>query len=151
MNSTHDQRRDAGLTLVEVTVAMALLTTIVAGVAATLSSAQLASSSTRERQAVSAAAFRHLDLVVATDPEQIVAVWDGTAFDVPAGVGGAFLAPATAPVNSGPDAGRPGRIAVVADPEGDGSGDLLEVRVTVAWRSLLGGDRTLAFASRVTR
>ena len=55
MNFTRE--RASGLTLVEVSVAAALLAMIVAGVAATLSSAQLATSSTRERQAASIAAL----------------------------------------------------------------------------------------------
>ncbi len=137
------------MTLIEVIIALGLLVVILLALAGALNSAQTAVSLTTERQAVSHEAFRRLDLVLATPYDDVVALWDDATFDVThSEVGAAFL-PSVALAATG--ATKAGRVQITVDPGGDGSTDLMEARVTVDWRDMLGDDRTLEAIGRKTR
>lgn len=138
------------MTLVEIAVSLALLAVLLTGVFATLAAAQRAEIATREHQAVSAAVFKRLD-VVASHPSfsGTLTTWNGATFHVR--YGEHVLQPATSPLNAGANREKVGRIEVVAvdvdgddvpdDYDGDGSPDLIEIRIVVAWRSGDGSDR----------
>lgn len=148
------------MTLVEISVALALLAVLVTGVFATLATAQRAEVATRENQAVAAAVFQQID-VVNSHPsfEGTITTWDGATFHVP--YGEHTLEPASLPLNAGPDREKTGRIAVLPvdvdgdgapdDYDGDGVPDLIEIRVFAAWRSADGSDRHYEALLRRTR
>lgn len=155
------RRRPAGMTLLELTIAAALLVVVLVAAFGSLGSTQRHDRLTRERRAASQAAFDQLDLVAALDftatparAEFPVAVPTGRA-DV---VGPTVVAaqeiplrpPAAYPIPRPPgaDTTLPGQVITVRDPEGRGDVDLLEVRVVVAWRA---ADGTTGRVDAVTR
>lgn len=148
-----------GLTLIEVVFAVGLLAIFLLGMFSTLATAMKSDALTREHQAASDAAMRQLDLVVSIPNFPTIQRSVGTtpvpayAFEATYGPPRAgtppkgtltlpALATADVPLNAD-DAGTAGadestwagRVVVVTDPDGDGSTDLVEVRVTVAWRA----------------
>lgn len=156
----HRSQRQRGMTLVEVATSVALLGLLLTGIFATLATAQRAETFTRERQAASSAAFNYLDLVAAhPDFTGTKITWDGQAFHVP--YGAATLPPASSPINAGADKEKAGRIQVVEldldgdgeadDYDADGAADLIEVRVTVRWKSSDGSDQRIEALVRRTR
>jgi type II secretory pathway pseudopilin PulG len=132
------------MTLIEVVIALGLLVVMLLGVAATLRSSQVSVALTTEHQAASREAFSQLDLVLATPFSSVLTLWDDATFDVTSPSTGAALPPA---VSLGA-VREVGRIDVSVDPDSDGSSDLLEVRVTINWRDMLGNDRSLEAIGR---
>jgi hypothetical protein len=147
-----------GLTLVEVVVATGVLSVVITSMFSVLGSFQRTEVMTRERQAASQAAFRHLDLVGASSFGSLSS-WNGAAFDVP--YNETLLPGPSVPINTGADADRVGRVVIVdVDLDGDGSAedydgdsvsDLVEIRVTCAWRSVDGQDASFEAVTRRSR
>lgn len=130
----------AGLTLVEVTFAMAVLALVLVGVFSTVSVAQRATTYTKERQAASESAFEQLDLMMATPFNAMVD--GGFHVTLDTGRGTTTNMRPAAPTFFSPgadDTSMAGHIRIVplaaGDPQGDGTSDLAEVRITVAWRA----------------
>jgi type II secretory pathway pseudopilin PulG len=151
-------RREA-LTLVEILFALAVLSILLLGVFATLATAQKASIMARERAAASESCFRQLDLVLANPTFDAVADTSGV-FEVEydTGRGGVHLAAAADPyptelesVRPPASHDKPGTVVTVRDPDGDGSAGVLEVRVTVAWRSVDNTNQRLDAVARRLR
>ena len=153
--SPHTSR---GLTLIEVVVATGVLSIVITSMFGTLGGFQRTETMTRERQAASQAAFRQLDLVGASAFSSLGG-WNGAAFDVP--YNDTLLPAAFVPINTGLDADRVGRVVVVdvdldgdgnaEDYDGDAIADLVEIRVTCAWRSVDGSDASFEAVTRRSR
>ena len=147
-----------GLTLIELVVATGVLSIVITSMFSTLAGFQRTETITRERQAAAQAAFRQLDLVGASRFSGL-SNWNGAAFDVP--YNDMLLPVASVPINTGVNANRVGRIVVVEvdldgdgsaeDYDGDGDADLLEIRVTCAWRSVDGSDASFEAVTRRSR
>lgn len=155
-----------GLTLVEIIMAVGVLSIFLVGMFATMASAQRADVLTRERAAASEAAYTMLDTIMTSDFD---AVSDRTlAFNVEFDTGRAggqpFLTPAqsfptdiwtamgqTAPTSfatAGVAVTRAGVEDFASDTENP---DLMEIRVMVAWRAADGSDQRIDVTSRRTR
>lgn len=149
------------LTLVEISVALVVLTVFVAGVFGTLNTAQRAEGFARAHQAASEAATLTLDELAALPLEALLqnGLQDVPeyAFAVPYREG-TFLQPADAafvPLNPAPGEAMPGHVQVLElddagvpallsgaaplDYDGDGLPDYVEIRVFVAWKDLSAG------------
>ena len=167
--------RGAGLSLIEVVVAVAMLGLFMLGSTATLANAQRAEGFTREHQHASEAAYRQLDLIMSTPSIDGIATGQRNGSDIATlafhvAYQGANLIPADAAfVPPNPEAGggestMAGHVRVVElDLDGDGAvddydldgrADIVEVRVVVAWREGNGGsspNRRVDIAARRTR
>lgn len=144
------------MTILEVAVALALLAGGLVGIFSGLSVAMRADAAARERRAASDAAFTELELRLADDFDA-VAEAPAVAFHVPLQAGhaetnlrpasGAFFDPGE------DDPGCAGHVRVVTNPDGhkEPSNNLLEVRITVAWRSHDGTDQRVDVVSRRSR
>lgn len=146
-----------GLTLIEVVIATGILSIFVLGMFSALTSAQRADVLTREHAAASEACFSMLDAVLGgAVPDSSGAVEVPFAVDVKTTAGARPLVPAspypddpwtflgrTAPTT----VSQPG-IAVARIVEGE---DLMEVRVTVAWRAADNTNQRLEVVSRRLR
>lgn len=153
-------RRDAGLTIVEIVLALGVLSIFLTGVFAAMLHAQRADVLTRERAAASEACFRELDRVL-SNPSYATVVNIVDTFDVRYDTGrsaagepvSASLGPADpypADLQPRPSATHAGTVVTVQDPDGDGSNDVLEVRASVAWRAADGSNQRVdAVARRV--
>lgn len=154
-------RRREGLTIIEVAVALALLAGVLVGVFAGISVALRADAAAREHRAASDAAFTQLELRLADDFDAVVGA-PATGFHVrlEAGHREVVLTPASRtffdPGEDDPT--MAGHVRVVTDPDAAHRGDeaspsnnLLEVRVTVAWRSHDGTDQRVDVVSRRAR
>jgi type II secretory pathway pseudopilin PulG len=148
--STHAPRdARAALTLLEVVVAIGVLSIVLLGVFSAMSSAQRSDTLTRERAAASEEAFKMLDSLLAGEVPDLAGPNVAVPFDVP--FNSSRLVPAdpyptdpwTWVGETPPSSVTMAGIAVArvgvdmldddgTDPEND---DLMEVRVTVAWRS----------------
>lgn len=165
---THLQQRTAprgrdGLTLVEIVIAVAILSVFLVGMFATMASAQRADVLTRERTAASEAAFTMLDTIMTSDFDLMSnrTLTFNVEFDTGRAGTQPFLAPAasfptdvwtswgqTAPTTF-PTAGV---VVTRTGVDGDaGNTDLMEVRVMVAWRAFDGTDQRLDVTSRRVR
>lgn len=148
------KRPRAGFTIIEVAVALALLAAVLVGVFSVLSVSLRADTAAREHRAASDAAFTQLELRLADDFDAVVrAPAQGFPVRVQAGHGETHLTPAPTTFFD-PEEDDPacaGHVRVVSDPDGSGSSNLLEVRVTVAWRSHDGTDRRVDVVSRRAR
>ena len=151
----------AGMTLIEVVTALAVLAVLLTGLFATLAAAQRTEVATREYQAASAAVYQRLEVVASHRSfSDTLTTWNGAAFHVPYH-DDLPLPPAATPLNAGADAEKAGRIEIVEvdvdgdgapdDFDGDGSADLIEIRVVAAWRSVDGSDRRVEALVRRSR
>lgn len=149
----------AGLTVVEVTVALAVLTMLLVGVFGAMSVAMRADIAAREHRAASDAAFAQLERRLAEPDFEAVATEGADGFHVTLDVAGQGSRPKLAPAartffDPGPDeATMAGHVRVVRNPDRETppSDGLIEIRVTVAWRSHDGSDRRVDVASRRSR
>lgn len=139
--------RRRGFTLLEVVLALGVLSVLLIGLFSCLASSMRVDGLTREHQAASEAAAGQLDVYL-TDPA--LTFQDAEAyFDVPSKVGGAVLAP-PAPLPPGWTQARAGRVELRLNPDGLGS-DLLRVSVSVAWRAADGTAQRVDLVSLRTR
>lgn len=144
----------AGLTLVEIMFALALMVILIAGLFGSMGYSQKTDILTRERAAASEACFAAMDAFLAS-PAVTSA---GTAtfevsYDSGRSVSGlpvvyrlqpAFTYPVARPVGST----GAGTVTIIENPEANGNVALLEIRVTVAWRA---ADNTDARVDAVAR
>ncbi len=151
--------RRAAVSLLEVMVAVGVFAGLALAVFSALHYAGRAEVLAREHLAASEAAGRELDLLMARpDFDAIAGVARAFAVPQPSGVG--TLPPASAGYfpRATDDASTPedeaemaGHLSTTLDPDGDGSARLLEVRVTVAWRSADGSDQRVDLVTRRAR
>jgi hypothetical protein len=130
-------RGRAGLTIVEVAIALGVLSVLVSGLFSSLMTTLRTDVAVEERRAASATASRELDRVLA-DPG-LAFVSAVSYFDVQRETGrvaaaGQNLLASAAPLPAGWTQARAGRIEVVRDPGGLGP-DLLRITVSVRWRA----------------
>lgn len=166
MRTTTTKRRGGardGLTLVEIVMAVAVLSIFLVGMFATLANAQLADVLTRERAAASEAAFTMLDTVMTSDFDLMAN--RSLAFDVEFDTGRSGAQPRLAPARTFPtdvwtSMGQtppatittPGVVVTRTGVDGDpGNADLMEVRVMVAWRASDGTDQRIDVTTRRVR
>ena len=144
------------MTLIEVVMAAGLLMVLLSGLFASLATARRVEVLTRERQAASEAASRVLDRLTADT--QFGDLVRGTevpvyAFDVPYGPTSLPAAQAAYwprnlddPDTAADESAFAGHVSVTdlaidGDYDGDGVADAVDVRVTVAWRSVDGSNQ----------
>lgn len=155
-------RRD-GLTLIECVVAVGVLATMLAGLFAAMAHAMRADVLAREYAAASRAAFAQLDLLMTQSFSGVVASSE-RGFHVPFSTGSSGsntevnLPPASAgQLSPHPDVAATttqdesqmaGRFTVVQDPDGNGSDELAEIRVTIRWRGADGRDQQVEAVGR---
>lgn len=145
----------AGLTLVEIVMAVGLFSLLVLGLFSSMTTAMKVEAMTREHQAASEAATRQLDLFM-TDPA--LAFADTTTyFDVQfktdkdqTGTPTVSLLRPSNPLPTGWTGTRPGRVLVDLDPDGMGD-NMVRITVTVAWRSADGNNMQVSMVSLRTR
>lgn len=155
VDGQRDERGRDGLTLVEIVVAIAVLSVLVLGMFQTLNSAQRYDMLAREHQAASEAAFRELDFLMAYPTFDSIA--DITsAFHVAYKSSGGEVNMSPAPSSYFPlntdnasttsidESLMAGHITTVRNPSigstalGD---DIIQVNITVAWRGADGGSQ----------
>lgn len=151
------QGRD-GLTIVEIVLALGVLSIFLTGIFAAMLHAQRADVLTRERAAASEACFRELDRVMGNPSFALIAdVTDSfeVRYDTGRSAAGEPLSvplepadPYPAELASRPNPAHAGTVVTVQDPDGDGSADVLEVRVTVAWRAVDGSNQRIDAVAR---
>lgn len=146
----------AGLTLIEITVALAVLSVMVLGLFSALSSSMAIEAATREHQAASEAAMREMDLQMSVPNINLVTALQANPkeFHVQVKTGktdaaGALvvtnLPAAEVPINAddvataADESAMAGRVEVNSDPDGDGQVNLVEITVSVKWRTVKGG------------
>lgn len=164
--------RRRGLTIVEVTVALALLSVVLAGAFGALAVSQRADVAAREHRAASDAAFDALEAYLGTQDLEAMIARGASAFHaaVDTGHGAVNLTPASAGFfdPGGDDPAMAGHVRLVLDPDEPApptppaeeesedldaalTVELVEVQVTVAWRSHDGADRRVDVVSRRAR
>ncbi|MGE0709244.1 MAG: prepilin-type N-terminal cleavage/methylation domain-containing protein [Planctomycetota bacterium] len=134
-------QRGHGLTLLELVVAVSLLTVVLLAFAGALLQGAALDAFTAERSAATAAGMSELEAVVA-EPWELQPAQDGRTFEV-------WVTTESGPRALPPAASlaQPGRVSVVdlAAP------DLRRVAVSVRWRSRSGADAALELETWVTR
>ncbi|MCO5165361.1 MAG: prepilin-type N-terminal cleavage/methylation domain-containing protein [Planctomycetes bacterium] len=154
------RRGDAGLSLVEVIVAVAVLATLLLGVFSAMSHAVQTDTAAREMDAASRAIFSEIELLMARPDFDQVTGPSGFAVQYPTGRTDASGAPIVAtlspsPTNPHPDIASttaineailPGRIDVVSI-----NANLKEIQVVVRWRAANNQDQTLSSVARRVR
>lgn len=132
--------RTAAFSLVEVTVALGVLAMIFAGLIGSILTAERHSVAVREHQAASHAALARLDQEMATD---FTAFTGSFPVFITTGRLDASGTPMRARLMPAPNAFFPGdaanptnagHVTRTLNPEGNTGPDLMEIRVTVAWR-----------------
>lgn len=147
------------MTLMEVMVAVGVFAGLALAVFSALHFAARAEVLAREHLAASETASTELDLLLARpDFEAIAGLSRTFAVAQPAGGGtlpaasDAFFPRATDDASTPEDeSDMAGHLSTTRDPDADGSAGLLEVRVTVAWRSADGSDQRLDLVTRRAR
>lgn len=156
--------RRQGLSLVETTMALALLSLVFTGLFSTMAASQRSTVSAKEQQAASNEAGRQLDLVLSNPSFDAVVANPAYGFPVLVNTGrtdglGQPVRDRLRRASSGyfdpgaDDATMAGHVRIVRDPDHETppSNDLIEVQVTVAWRSTEGGERRVDLVSRRAR
>ena len=144
----------AGYALIEVTFALSVFTIVMLGVAATTSLALRNEVIVREHQAASDAASAKLDEIATTPTNLLEAMWADTGFFV--STNDINLPPAEQlfekfaddPFTLENEAMMAGHVQILVDPDNDGSTDLIEIRVLVAYRSIECVDRLVELVHR---
>lgn len=162
MTDTTTSRRDAGLTLIEVAIALAILSVILLGLFGAMAQAIKTDAMAREMEAASRELFSQIDLVT-SDPDFDAMAGLERGFEVEYGSGAAQadgtlaiarLSPPGQTANRHPDIGAtgvdestlPGRLTATLI-----SADLLEVTAVVRWRGSNGVDQVMASVGRRAR
>lgn len=155
-----------GLTLVEIVMAVALLSIFLLGMFTTLANAQRADMLTRERAAASEAAFTMLDTVLTSDFDLMSnrTLAFNVEFDTGQSGTQPFLTRAkTYPTDIWTELGQTAPTSIttagvavtqtaVEDFTGDtGNSDLMEIRIMVAWRACDGSDQRIDVTTRRVR
>lgn len=154
------RRGEAGLSLVEVIVAVGVLSTLLLGVFSAMSHAVKTDTTAREMDAVSRAIFSEIELLIARPDFDLVTGPSGFAVQYPSGRTDASGAPIIATLrpadaNRHPDIASttginesllPGRVEVVSI-----NANLKEIRVVVRWRAANDQDQTMSSVARRVR
>lgn len=144
--------------LLDVTAAMAVMAILILGLSATYGVALMSEQTAHYHQTASEYGQAQLDRVLDTPFDVVESTWNGTAFHVPVGDG--YLKPASHSFyprnpNDGStiedESQMAGHVFVTADPDGNGSTTLLEVRVVVAYKDARGEDERADFVARMSR
>ena len=147
-------RKYRSLSLLETTLSLVLLLVVLGAVFTSVNVASRSERNGRERQAAKAAANAALQelrvLPFEETPRGVNLESHAFAVSANSGAGPFALPPASAafePLNTAAE-DRAGHVSVLEDPEGDGTAELLELRVVVAWRSTGGADERLELVTR---
>lgn len=146
--------RRTAFSLVEVTVALGVLSILFAGLIGAILTSASHATAVREHQAASQAALARLDQEMTAEYSAFTGSFPVFVTTGRTNAAGTALRAQLTPAPSAffpQDAANPtnaGHVTRTLNPDGNTGTDLMEVRVTVAWRSAAGGNARVDVVSR---